>query len=123
MKPNINFIQVELIKKGFLFSRRAILNITENPTIQKTWYRLSNNGIKKLIYKVFKKVVIIFLPFASIVYGNNIIVSNVQLTQQNIVDNYINVAFDLSWENSWRLKQVEQAIQQPLKFISAHRAQ
>jgi formylglycine-generating enzyme required for sulfatase activity len=112
MKPNINFIQVELIKKGFLFSRRAILNITENPTIQKTWYRLSNNGIKKLIYKVFKKVVIIFLPFASIVYGNNIIVSNVQLTQQNIVDNYINVAFDLSWENSWRFNSVNQGISQ-----------
>lgn len=36
-------------------------------------------------------------------YSNNITVSNVTLTGQNLVDEYTYIQFDLSWENSWRI--------------------
>ena len=35
--------------------------------------------------------------------ANNVQVTNVSLTGQNTDDNYTLVAFDISWENSWRL--------------------
>lgn len=36
------------------------------------------------------------------VFSNNVQVTNVRLTQQNMTDNFTIVEFDISWENSWR---------------------
>jgi len=35
-------------------------------------------------------------------FANNITVSNVSLINQNTVEHYIMISFDISWENSWR---------------------
>lgn len=43
------------------------------------------------------------LMAVSLIYGNNITVSNVSLTDQNAAANTTQVQFDLSWENSWRV--------------------
>ncbi|MEM6805156.1 MAG: hypothetical protein AAF696_27415, partial [Bacteroidota bacterium] len=44
-----------------------------------------------------------FLFIAPASYANNIEVSNVSLTGQNTTDQSVQVQFDLSWENSWRI--------------------
>ena len=45
----------------------------------------------------------LFLIFTIISRANNIMVSNISLTDQDIVQNTIMINFDLSWENSWRV--------------------
>ena len=47
---------------------------------------------------------IIACPF--LIYANNIQVANVSLENQNWVDQYIYIEFDLSWENTWRTSSV-----------------
>ncbi|MBK6347560.1 MAG: hypothetical protein IPF68_16835 [Bacteroidales bacterium] len=42
------------------------------------------------------------ITLASAGNANNISVTNVSLTGQNVADNYTFVRFDISWENSWR---------------------
>ncbi|MFK7924350.1 MAG: SUMF1/EgtB/PvdO family nonheme iron enzyme [Bacteroidia bacterium] len=44
---------------------------------------------------------LLLLPYP--IFANNIQVSEVQLTGTNLANQYTQVAFDLSWENSWRL--------------------
>lgn len=45
----------------------------------------------------------LLLLAASLAYGNNIMVDNVALTDQNAGAGTTQVQFDLSWENSWRI--------------------
>ena len=42
------------------------------------------------------------LLIGSVAWSNNIAVSNIVLTSQNVASHYTLVQFDLSWDNSWR---------------------
>lgn len=44
----------------------------------------------------------LFMFISDCSYANNIVVSNLSLTGQNIIDHCTFVKFDISWENSWR---------------------
>lgn len=48
----------------------------------------------------FLLCLITFLPVA--VLANNVTLSNISLTDQNVPGHYCNIKFDISWENSWR---------------------
>lgn len=48
-------------------------------------------------------ILFLCLLATSLVYGNNIQVDNVSLTDQNAGTGTTQVQFDLSWENSWRI--------------------
>jgi len=51
-----------------------------------------------------KKITSLFaLLFSLVVGANNIQVNNISLENLNEVSNWVNVEFDLSWENSWRI--------------------
>jgi len=53
-------------------------------------------------------LLLVLLPgFAHHIRANNIIVSNVNITGQNPVDDFSMVTFDVSWENSWRTSTLE----------------
>ncbi|MCK4641075.1 MAG: SUMF1/EgtB/PvdO family nonheme iron enzyme [Candidatus Marinimicrobia bacterium] len=39
-------------------------------------------------------------------WANHMVVENVSLTEQNAADNYTNIKFDVSWENSWRVSEI-----------------
>lgn len=58
--------------------------------------------------KIFSFLALAMLLWAHVARANNIAVSNVSFTGQNIsaganhANNFVNVKFDLSWENSWR---------------------
>ncbi|MFM8487586.1 MAG: hypothetical protein ACKOCH_14755, partial [Bacteroidota bacterium] len=43
------------------------------------------------------------LAFSESLLANNIQVSNLSLQDENRLDGYVTVKFDLTWENSWRL--------------------
>jgi uncharacterized protein (TIGR02145 family) len=57
--------------------------------------------MKKQITKLL--FVTLMLLIAASLAANNIQVSNVSLTSENIAEDYVMVQFDLSWENSWRI--------------------
>ncbi|WP_051260844.1 glycine-rich domain-containing protein [Algoriphagus marincola] len=46
---------------------------------------------------------LIFYFFTENIYANNIQVSNVTVTGQNLANDFTKVQFDISWENSWRI--------------------
>ena len=46
---------------------------------------------------------LLLLIFTSFSHANNVEVANVSLTGQNTTDQTVQVQFDLSWENSWRI--------------------
>lgn len=53
---------------------------------------------------IFSVLALFFLLlFSHNTHANNIEVSNVSLTGQNTTDQTVQVQFDLSWENSWRI--------------------
>jgi len=55
--------------------------------------------------KLFLPIVIWFCLFMFVSYrsfANNIIITNLSLTDQNMSNHYIMVKFDINWENSWR---------------------
>ncbi len=58
--------------------------------------------------KFFLFFVVTLINFFQEVSANNIVVSNVSLTGQNMsagtnsISNFVNIKFNLSWENSWR---------------------
>lgn len=45
--------------------------------------------------------------FSTLIYGNNIQISNISLEGQNTSSNTYQVKFDLTWENSWRTSTLE----------------
>ncbi len=45
---------------------------------------------------------VLVVAFAQLAYANNVQVSNITLTGQDVNNNFTYVQFDLSWENSWR---------------------
>ncbi len=47
--------------------------------------------------------ILLYLPFGLTVYANDIIVSNVQITEKSTVNQWVSVSFDLSVDNSWRI--------------------
>ncbi|MBF0595661.1 MAG: hypothetical protein HQL22_11955, partial [Candidatus Omnitrophica bacterium] len=49
------------------------------------------------------------LLLTSLAFANNIIVSNVTLTSQSTANKTVNVQFDISWQNSWRLSYIYDA--------------
>lgn len=50
-----------------------------------------------------KSVFFLFFVYPTLnVRGNNLALSNITITGQNVINDYILVQFDLSWENSWR---------------------
>lgn len=53
--------------------------------------------------KKFISLLACSLFFFTSSFGNNIQISNVGITGQNIAQHYSFVKFDISWENSWRL--------------------
>jgi formylglycine-generating enzyme required for sulfatase activity len=58
-----------------------------------------------MIRKKQLKIVFMLCMFILVKYGsfaNNISVSNISLTGQNITEHYSMVTFDIQWENSWR---------------------
>ncbi len=50
-------------------------------------------------------LLVVLFSFHSLLFGNNISLSNVELKNQNQTEGTIMVSFDLSWDNSWRLAQ------------------
>ncbi len=52
--------------------------------------------------KTFASAVLVFILLTAGAYANNIAVTNIKLTGQNISGQYTLVQFDISWENSWR---------------------
>ena len=53
-----------------------------------------------------KKQILIFaftIFHTTIIFSNNISISNVSLTGKNTTDHFCMVQFDLTWENSWRV--------------------
>lgn len=48
-----------------------------------------------------------FIGITSLCYSNNILVTNVKLTEQNPVSDYTLVQFDISWDNSWKTSTLE----------------
>ncbi|HSV88337.1 MAG TPA: SUMF1/EgtB/PvdO family nonheme iron enzyme [Bacteroidales bacterium] len=61
---------------------------------------------------ILKKTTPVWLCVAFFICGfqataNNIIVSNVNITGQNPVDDFSMITFDVSWENSWRTSTLE----------------
>ncbi len=62
-----------------------------------------NMYIRWLKRLIMKSCVLLMLFFLSIsVLGNNLIISNSNIVEINQDENYAIVAFDISWENSWR---------------------
>jgi formylglycine-generating enzyme required for sulfatase activity len=57
--------------------------------------------MKKQITKLLFTALMLLI--AKSITANNIQVSNVSLTSENIAEDYVMVQFDLSWENSWRI--------------------
>jgi len=62
-------------------------------------------NVKKQIQKAV--ILIALLLPQTILFANNIQVSNVSLTGQNTTSKYTMVKFDISWENSWRTSTLE----------------
>ena len=52
--------------------------------------------------KTFAVAALVWLLLTAGAYANNIAVTNIKLTGQNISGQYSLVQFDISWENSWR---------------------
>lgn len=52
----------------------------------------------KLLSTIFLLILIVF-PLNA----NNIQVNNVILTNQDTVNNTVNIQFDVSWQNSWKV--------------------
>lgn len=46
--------------------------------------------------------ILLALMMSSLLFANNVTVTNITLTGQNTSSDYTTVQFDLSWENSWR---------------------
>lgn len=46
---------------------------------------------------------LLFFGFISNGWGNNIQVSNLSLVDENRLESYVSIKFNLTWENSWRL--------------------
>ena len=54
---------------------------------------------------LMKKILLVFclsVGLFSQVFANNVTLSNISLTDQNITGHYCNIKFDISWDNSWR---------------------
>ena len=51
----------------------------------------------------FKITLIACLVCGFMLHANNIEVSNISLENQNDIDNWVHVEFDINWENSWRV--------------------
>jgi len=55
----------------------------------------------------FVLLLVLLLGFGHHALANNIIVSNVNITGQNPIDDFSMITFDVSWENSWRTSTLE----------------
>jgi len=53
--------------------------------------------------KLQTMLIMAFMLFATNLRANDIVVSNISLTDENTTDKFVMVQFDLSWENSWRI--------------------
>lgn len=53
---------------------------------------------------MFKQTLLLLLSlaFCKTIFANNLQISNVSVTDENTGTSYVNVEFDISWDNSWR---------------------
>jgi Sulfatase-modifying factor enzyme 1 len=58
----------------------------------------------KIINKITVTLVLSLILFPVAIFANNLQISNVFLVDKNIDEDYVNIKFDVSWENSWRFE-------------------
>ncbi len=58
--------------------------------------------MKSKLHRILTAAFMLLL-FATNLRANDIVVSNISLTDENTTDKFVMVQFDLSWENSWRI--------------------
>ncbi len=59
-----------------------------------------------MIYQRLTRNTLVFLAFSfftSVIFANNLSISNISLASQNTTDDYYLVQFDVGWDNSWRM--------------------
>lgn len=59
---------------------------------------MNNKNVLLLLFSI-----VFGFGFSKMAQANNIQISNISLTGQNITDGFTMVQFDLTWENSWRI--------------------
>lgn len=79
-----------------LGSEIILLSLTLNMSMYSTFRFCSMNS------KTFRLLVVLLFSSA-MVHANNIRVSQVALTSQNVSGGFVNIRFDLAWDNNWRL--------------------
>ncbi|MFN8255009.1 MAG: SUMF1/EgtB/PvdO family nonheme iron enzyme [Bacteroidales bacterium] len=57
----------------------------------------------RLSKRVFAAVFLILFPETSFIFGNNIQISNVQITEKNLVEQWVSIRFDMYIERGWRI--------------------
>ena len=57
-------------------------------------------NMKNFVQKIF--LILLLLEISLSVIANNLKITNVSTTQQNSIDNYCYVVFDVEWDNSWK---------------------
>lgn len=62
----------------------------------------SKSKIKIIFWHKLLILIFAFLSFSSISYSNNIQISSQAFVEQDFLNNYIMLQFDISWDNSWR---------------------
>ena len=92
-----NIIFVNLIKLSIMEQHTFTKNTTTPVVVERESKSLN---IKKRLLRLV--LIGLFAVTSKSLFANNLVVSNVKLTEKNTTEHYTPVQFDISWDNSWR---------------------